>query len=92
MGISPLLKDEKIVPTNEARRMLAGINWAKTMKIPNVRKNQIPKSPIPRTPPMKAIPRENRETATIRFKHRTIKIFLIFLFILHHPIHQMVCL
>jgi hypothetical protein len=51
MGISSLRKEENAVPIKEEKRIPAGINWAKTMMIPKVRKNQTPTSPIPLIPP-----------------------------------------
>jgi hypothetical protein len=51
IGISPFLKDENPAPTKEARRIPAGINWAKTTITPPVKKKQTPKSPIPLIPP-----------------------------------------
>jgi len=51
MGISCLLEGVKVVATIEERRIPAGINWAKTRRIPKVRKKVTPKSPIPLTPP-----------------------------------------
>jgi hypothetical protein len=50
-GISSFLEEENTVPIIEDNRIPAGINWAKTMMIPKVRKNQIPKSPTPLIPP-----------------------------------------
>jgi hypothetical protein len=44
-------KEENTVPMMEEKRIAAGINWAKTMMIPKVRKKHPPKSPIPLIPP-----------------------------------------
>jgi hypothetical protein len=51
MGTSLPRKVEKAVAMKEERRIPAGINWAKTTKIPKVRKKHTPKSPTPLTPP-----------------------------------------
>jgi hypothetical protein len=51
MDASVFRKEEKISPTREERRIPAGMTWAKTTMIPKVRKNKIPKRPIPLTPP-----------------------------------------
>jgi hypothetical protein len=51
IGSSLLRKEENADPMNEEKRIAAGINWAKTMMIPKVRKKQPPKSPIPLIPP-----------------------------------------
>ena len=50
--------------------------------IPKVKKNMTPTSPIPLTPPVYAIPKENKVIDMIRTKLRVVRIFLIFLFML----------
>jgi hypothetical protein len=63
MLASPFLNDEIIPPIKEESIMHAGINCANTTIIPPVRKKHIPSSPIPRTPPIYAIPSEKMDVA-----------------------------
>jgi hypothetical protein len=52
MGTSPPRIEENRDRIIMQKRMLAGISWAKTMTTPAVRKKEIPRSPMPRTPPI----------------------------------------
>jgi hypothetical protein len=73
-GNSLFRKKEKVVSTKEERRIAAGINWAKMTMIPKVKKNRTPRSPIPFTPPVHAIPTENRAIAITKTRLRMMKI------------------
>lgn len=58
--------------------MPAGMSWAKMMITPKVLKNQTPKSPIPLTPPAKAIIKETIAIAERRTKLKMTIILFMF--------------
>jgi hypothetical protein len=58
--------------------MPAGMSCAKTTTVPQVRKNQTPRRPIPLMPPAYPMAREKAEIAIMRVKPRIIIILCIF--------------
>ena len=81
-GASFFREGEAIAPTKEEKRIPAGITWANTMMIPNVRKKHAPKSPAPLTPPARAIPKLDKTIDMMKTRLRMNRIFAIFTVVL----------